>query len=116
MKNRSRKGSESDAIDIALVGFGISAVMLLIIIPIILSISSESKTNLIKTTTEFGNGEIISQKGEYSLFRTNSIQEYLNFLDNFDDDKFEIVDISTSYHVLSDGSDEFYMVTYKAKG
>lgn len=51
--------------------------------------------------------------GSYSLFRTTEIQEYLSFLEEFDETKFEIVDISTSMSVYGYGSDEFYIVTYK---
>lgn len=51
--------------------------------------------------------------GSYSLFRTTEIQEYLSFLEEFDETKFEIVDISTSMRVYTHGSDEFYIVTYK---
>ena len=118
MKIHSRKGfARPDAVAIVLAVFVIFAIILLVIIPLILAtIVSESKANLSQTTTESGKGEIFSQKGAYSVFRTRNMEEYLNFLDNFDDDRFEIVDISTSYHITSDGSDEFYMVTYRAKG
>lgn len=52
--------------------------------------------------------------GSYSLFRTQDAQEYLSFLENFDETKYEIVDISTSlYGARTYGSDEFYIVTYK---
>ena len=51
--------------------------------------------------------------GTYSVFRTEDAQEYLSFLENFDETKYEIVDISTSMCVWSHGSDEFYIVTYK---
>lgn len=51
--------------------------------------------------------------GSYSLFRTTDIQEYLSFLEKFDETKFEIVDISTSMSVTGYGSNEFYIVTYK---
>ena len=52
--------------------------------------------------------------GSYSLFRTEDAQEYLSFLENFDETKYEIVDISTSLHgSRAYGSDEFYVVTYK---
>ena len=51
--------------------------------------------------------------GDFYLFRTQDVQEYLNFLENFDENKYEIVDISTSYTYNYRGSDEFYMVTYK---
>ena len=55
-----------------------------------------------------------TQVGTYSLFRTEDAQEYLSFLENFDETKYEIVDISTSMRVLSySNSDEFYIVTYK---
>jgi len=64
-----------------------------------------------------GNKETItSEKSEtgtesYALFRTDDVQEYLNFLENFDETKYEIVDIS-----VNDGgavTDEWYFVTYK---
>ena len=51
--------------------------------------------------------------GSHILFRTKDVQEYLNFLDNFDETKYEIVNISTSMHVEAYGNDEFYMITYK---
>ena len=51
--------------------------------------------------------------GEYYLFETTKPEEYLEFLEKFDEEKYEIVDISTSLNVYLDGSDEFYMVTYK---
>ncbi len=54
---------------------------------------------------------IHSEKGNYSIFRTQDAQEYLSFLENFDETKFEIVDISTSMRVDLTGS--FYVVTYK---
>ena len=53
--------------------------------------------------------------GTYSLFRTTDVQEYLSFLENFDETKYEIVDISTSMCEYVHGSDEFYIVTYKTK-
>ncbi len=57
----------------------------------------------------------VSVVGSYSLFRTTDVQEYLNFLENLDETKYEIVDISTSMEHNSQyaGSMEFYMVTYK---
>lgn len=51
--------------------------------------------------------------GNYSVFRTQYVQQYLDFLKNFDETKYEIVDISTSYSYYVKGSDEFYIVTYK---
>lgn len=56
----------------------------------------------------------VSVVGSYSLFQTTDVQEYLTFLETFDESKYEIVDISTS--ITADygyGSSEFYMVTYK---
>lgn len=51
--------------------------------------------------------------GKYYLFETTKPEEYLEFLEEFDQEKYKIVDISTSSHVYFRGSDEFYMVTYK---
>jgi len=61
---------------------------------------------------------IISEKtesvvGDYLLFRTRDVQEYLSFLEEFDETKYEIVDISTSMTTSGYGSGEFYIVTYK---
>lgn len=52
-----------------------------------------------------------NNEGNYWLFKTCSEKEYLNFLETFDETKYEIVDIS-----INDGyyaSDEYYFVTYK---
>ena len=51
--------------------------------------------------------------GSYSLFRTRDVQKYLSFLENFDETKYKIADISTSMDTGYNGSGEFYMVTYK---
>ena len=51
--------------------------------------------------------------GEYYLFETTKPEEYLEFLEKLDEEEYEIIDISTSLKVHIDGSDEFYMVTYK---
>ena len=51
--------------------------------------------------------------GNYAVFQTIDVQEYLDFLENFDETKYEIVDISTSMWTGGYGSGAFYMVTYK---
>ncbi len=53
--------------------------------------------------------------GSYSMFETCNMREYLSFLENLDETKYEIIDISTSMGNYSkyEGSAEFYMVTYK---
>lgn len=67
-------------------------------------------------TTQVISSEIAQKvEGSYFLFKTRKVQEYLNFLEDFDETKYEIVDISTSMTVSGYGSDEFYMVTYKAR-
>ncbi len=55
--------------------------------------------------------------GSYHLYRTNDPSRYLQFLDSFDDSKFEIVDISYGYCSYVDGArkhDKFF-VTYRSK-
>jgi len=52
-------------------------------------------------------------EGSYSLFKTVDVQEYLKFLESFDETKYEIIDISTSMFTGNYGSGTFYMVTYK---
>ena len=51
--------------------------------------------------------------GKYFLFKTKSEQEYLNFLEAFDETKHKIVDISVSVQVGTFSTTEHYMVTYK---
>ena len=64
------------------------------------------KTETIKSTkTE-------TAAGSYAIFRTESVQEYFDFLENFDESKYEIIDISTSMYT-GGYADEYYVVTYK---
>ena len=66
------------------------------------------------STTETIHSETTKKSvGSYSIFRTSEAQEYLSFLEEFDETKFEIVDISTSMSTSAYGSNEFYIVTYK---
>lgn len=51
--------------------------------------------------------------GRYFLFKTKSEQEYLNFLESFDETKYKIVDISISVQESAFATREYYMVTYK---
>lgn len=55
--------------------------------------------------------------GSYSLFITNESEEYLEFLENFDDSKYQIVDISNGLsraNIAEFKVHDYYMVTYKA--
>ena len=51
--------------------------------------------------------------GKYFLFKTKSEQEYLNFLEAFDESKHKIVDISICVQAGAFSTTEYYMVTYK---
>ena len=65
-------------------------------------------------TTETIHSEItVEQKGNYAIFQTQDPQEYFKFLENFDESKYEIIDISTAMKINS-YSPQYYMVTYKA--
>ena len=66
-----------------------------------------------KTTEIINSEKTQTSVNNYSLFRTTDVQDYLSFLENFDETNFEIVDISTSMSVTAYGSNEFYIVTYK---
>ena len=48
-----------------------------------------------------------TKKGAYQLFYTSVDEDYLNFLKDFNDETYEIVDISHSNH--------YWYVTYKIK-
>ena len=52
-----------------------------------------------------------SSVGDYHMFSTSDVDEYLNFLENFDDSAYEIVDIS----VTNSSSGRPHSVTYKNK-
>lgn len=66
-----------------------------------------------ETTETITSKKDVSLVGSYSLFQTEDVQEYLSFLETFDESKYEIVDISTSIATGYNGSGEYYMVTYK---
>ena len=51
--------------------------------------------------------------GRYFLFKTKNEQEYLNFLETFNESKYKIVDISISVQETAFTTREYYMVTYK---
>lgn len=52
--------------------------------------------------------------GSYLIFKTDNAEEYLEFLTNFDESKYEIFDISTIVRETRfTYSDDYYMVTYK---
>lgn len=65
---------------------------------------SESKTESIQST----NGS------KYFVFKSDKEAEYIEFLNNFDENKFEIVHISTFLRPSS-YLDDYYMITYKIK-
>lgn len=81
----------------------IIALISLVTVMALAGCSSSSET--IQSTT------VVETVGSYSLFRTRDAQEYLSFLENFDEAKYEIVDISTS--LTTGESYEFYIITYK---
>lgn len=66
------------------------------------------------STTETIHNETTKKSvGSYSIFRTSDVQECLSFLEEFDETKFEIVDISTCMKITLQGPKEFYIVTYR---
>ena len=85
-------------------------VLLLTTITIVLSGCSEYKE-------ETSHLEELSESSRYFIYKTNDTERYLLFLENFDDSKYEIVDISISRHDYTDSShkDESYFVTYRYK-
>jgi len=87
----------------------ITFLLAVILITIIISLAISSKEKTSSVTIQSENAQEVV--GNFYLFRTQDCQEYLTFLENFDETKYEIVNISTSYNLY--GSNEFYMVTYK---
>ena len=70
----------------------------------VMAISILSGCNSTITLTET---ETEKKTGAYEIYYTNSDEDYLNFLNEFDDEKYEIVDISHSQHT--------WLVTYQIK-
>ena len=53
-------------------------------------------------------------EGSYLLFQTTDVNDYLSFLENFDESKYEIVNIDTFlYERATTYSDDYFMVTYR---
>ena len=88
-------------------------VLVLIVVLLTLAGLNEKPNNVQEGEATYQYAEIITNDAHYQLFKTKDVQEYLNFLESFDETKYEIVDISTSMKIGTSVSGEFYMVTYK---
>lgn len=71
--------------------------------------NSQTKTGTFEQQNE-GMAEV---EPTYHLFRTDVQEDYLNFLNSFNENQYTIVGISNSMSVEAYGSAEFYMVTYR---
>lgn len=88
-------------------------ITLLMALLVVVSMLTACKPKKTETIYSQNTNEV---RGSYILFQTEDAQIYLNFLEEFDEEKYEIVDISTSMYVGTNQSAEFYMVTYKVVG
>ena len=92
------------------------AVLIVVCIVVLLSgcrATDDADTN-VKPNYEIVNStSTVYEEGSYHLFMTNDEQEYLNFLENFDETQYKIVDVSTSMYTGYRESGEFYMITYR---
>ena len=96
----------------------ILSLLILIVFVICISGCSSSEEDYKKeVVNERANVEETSYKetvGSYLLFQTSEKDEYLSFLTNFNESKYEIVNISTLVHESTFSyTDDYYMVTYK---
>ena len=87
----------------------------LIVMAIIIGCLSKSCTYTETTTLEDGKTGSVEQVEGFFIFETDDAQEYLRFLKNFDEDKYEIIDISTGWAGQAYNNYDYYMVTYKSK-
>lgn len=55
----------------------------------------------------------VASSSNVSVYKTENVEEYLSFLESFDESNNEILEISTCMYTGSYTSGEFYMVTYK---
>ena len=91
------------------------AVLLIVCIVLLLSgcrATDDADTNVKPNYQIVHSTSTVYAEGSYHLFKTESEQEYLNFLENFDETQYEIVDISTGMEA-SVYTDDFYMITYR---
>jgi len=63
-----------------------------------------------KPSSTTKNSGVVQTERKYFLYSTSRSNEYLSFLDKFDEEKYEIVNISVGHY-----GDTYYMVTYKVK-
>ena len=78
----------------------------MIIFVLTLAGCSDSK----KTETIVGSS---SSVGNYMLFQTDDVDEYLTFLENFDEDQYDIVNIDTFVReTATTYNNDYFMVTY----
>lgn len=75
--------------------------------------SNQEKSNIIVVS----NSTDLStyQSGTHFLFETNQKNEYLNFLNSLDYDKFEIIGVIATKYAYAYTEHEIYTVTYKIK-
>lgn len=76
--------------------------LLVIVVFIVTMTTACSTSTLTHSTTKLGGQEVV---GRYHLFTTGSTTEYLQFLENFNETEYEIVDISRT--------DGYWRVTYR---
>ena len=78
--------------------------------------SRDGRTNCYKYSTEnydYRYSITTSSEGTYFFFSTKSEDAYVEFLERFDKDKYEIIDISVQGPTFE--SDAFFMITYTKK-
>ena len=93
---------------------------IIIALAVVLSVSLCACSSEIKTTESDDANDIsysekitVSSGGSYYLFRTASPENYVDFLENLDKEKYEIIDITiqaATYH-----RDDCFLITYTEK-
>ena len=92
---------------------GVVALIAVVVAFLALAGGNEKSDNVQVGEVTYQSAKIISNDGHYTVFQTPEVQEYLNFLESFDETKYEIVDISTSAWASNGINGKFYMVTYR---
>jgi len=55
----------------------------------------------------------IESASNVTVYKTKDVEEYLAFLESFDESNSEILGVTTSMYTGSYSNDEFYMVTFR---
>lgn len=87
----------------------LAVVMIILVFSLVGCGSSQNEQKNVTSTVTSSVAE-----GSYMLFQTDEVEEYLSFLEEFDESQYEIVNVDTLIRETAFSyNDDYYMITYK---